>query len=57
MEKSDQVIALIAKMQEMFGEDGVANPEHFPKVFEYQVKLAEWMLEGSKNSDLTVIVE
>lgn len=32
------------KVEELFG-DSVANPEHCPIVFSYQVKLAAWMLQ------------
>jgi hypothetical protein len=34
----------IEKMEELFG-GSVANPEHCPVVFSYQVKLAAWMLQ------------
>ena len=40
---TNNVDAVQKKMQELFGEK-VANPEHQPKVFEYQVKLARWMV-------------
>lgn len=32
------------KMIELFG-DRIVNPEHWPRQFEYQVKLARWMLQ------------
>jgi hypothetical protein len=32
------------KMLELFG-DKIANYEHHPKQFEYQIKLAKWMLQ------------
>ena len=40
---TNDVDAVKKKMQELFGEK-VANPEHLPKVFEYQVELARWMV-------------
>lgn len=40
---------LTNKVEEMFG-DSVANPEHSPIVFSYQVRLARWMLEQQVES-------
>ena len=35
---------VIDKMLEVFGEDRIVHPEHQPKVFEYQFKLAKWLV-------------
>lgn len=51
--------AVLEKMKQIFGEEKFANPDIYPKLFQYQVKLAKWLLhlealDSSKNSDLTV---
>lgn len=40
---TNNVDAVQKKMQELFGEK-VVNPDHQPKVFEYQVGLARWLV-------------
>lgn len=42
------------KMIELFG-DKVVNPEHYPKQFEYQVKLAKWMLQTEPSTNQVVV--
>lgn len=41
---------VIDKMLEVFGEDRIVNAEHYPKVFEYQVKLAKWLVNLDSSS-------
>ena len=44
------------KMIELFG-DKVANPEHYPKQFEYQIKLAKWMLSQSSHETQVILTD
>jgi hypothetical protein len=49
---ADKVMSqlVIDEMLKIFGEERVAHPEHQPKVFEYQMKLAKHIVELNNNS-------
>lgn len=46
MTDAEKVIEL---MEELFA-DNIASTEHSPVVFEYQIKLAKWMLEQQREA-------
>jgi len=35
---------VLEKMLEVYGEENLVNPEHYPKVFKHQIFLAKWLL-------------
>lgn len=49
---ADKVMSqlVIDEMIKIFGEDRIANPEHQPKIFEYQFNLAKWMIKLNNNT-------
>lgn len=46
-DESKKINAILEKMKEMFGES-LADPEVFPKIFQYQVNLAKYELQTSE---------
>lgn len=53
---SDPKDLVIAKLIELFGEDNIADPEIFPKVFESQVKMAKYQifLDTPPSTEITI---
>lgn len=50
MQNYEQVVE---QMEQVF-QDQIASSEHSPRVFEYQVKLARWMVEKAQEQNNTV---
>lgn len=48
---------VLEKMQSLIGEENFANPEHYPKVFEHQVKMAKWILELEEKAKQSQVME
>lgn len=40
---------VIDEMLKIFGEERIAHPEHQPKVFDFQMKFAKYMVDVSNN--------
>jgi hypothetical protein len=52
---ADKVIEkmIAEKMEEIFGAENIASPEHEPLVFGHQVKLAKWVFDmGNKPTEI-----
>lgn len=49
---ADKIIPqlVIEEMLKIFGEDKIVHPEHQPRLFEYQVRLAKWVVDMNNNS-------
>lgn len=52
----DQKDLVIAKLIELFGEDKIADPEIFPRIFDSQVKIAKYQifLETPPSTEITI---
>lgn len=46
---------VLERMQKLFGEDKLVNPEHYPKVFQHQINMAKWLLTVESQSQAVVV--
>lgn len=46
--------AVLEQMIKIYGEENLANPEHYPKVFQSQVNLAKWLISLQPSTEVAV---
>ena len=49
--------AVVAKLVELFGEENIADPEIFPKIFSHQVKMARYQIFLDTPLSTEIVVE